>query len=217
MGKRLTAQKSTEISLEICSLTPVIPVLSVFEVEDAIPLGKALVDGGLNVIEVTLRTANALKVIEEMSKVNDSIVGVGTLLSKQDVENAARVGAKFGVSPGITEGLVDACEENGLPLLGGVSSTSEIMKMLDRGYRLFKFFPAEASGGANALKAIGAPIPHALFCPTGGVSLENINDYMALENVVCVGGSWIATPEMIRYKKWSEIFNQANYVSKLGL
>ncbi len=217
MGKRLTAKKSTEISLEICSLTPVIPVLSVFEVEDAIPLAKALVQGGLNVIEVTLRTPNALKVVEEMSKVKDAIVGVGTLLNKQDVENATKVGAQFGVSPGITEDLLEACEANGLPLLGGVCSISEIMKMLDRGYRLFKFFPAEASGGADALKAIGAPIPHALFCPTGGISPKNIKDYMALDNVVCVGGSWMATPEMIRNKKWAEIFNQANYVAKLGL
>ena len=192
-------------------------MLSVFDVQDSIPLATALVEGGLNVIEVTLRTPNALKVIEKMSEVKDSIVGVGTLLNKKDVENAVEVGAKFGVSPGITDDLLDACEENGLPLVGGVSSISEIMKMLERGYRLVKFFPAEMLGGAKALKAIGGPIPQALFCPTGGVSSENISEYLALENVICVGGSWMATSELIRNKKWSEIFDQANHISKLGL
>ena len=217
MGKSLTAQKSTKISIEIFSESRVIPVLSVFDVQDSIPLATALVEGGLNVIEVTLRTPNALKVIEKMSEVKDSIVGVGTLLNKKDVENAVEVGAKFGVSPGITDDLLDACEENGLPLVGGVSSISEIMKMLERGYRLVKFFPAEMLGGAKALKAIGGPIPQALFCPTGGVSSENISEYLALENVICVGGSWMATSELIRNKKWSEIFDQANHISKLGL
>ena len=217
MSKDFKAQKSNEILMEICLQTRVIPVLSVFEVADSIPLAQALVEGGLNVLEVTLRTPNALKVIEEMSSVKGSIVGVGTLLNKRDVENAMAVGARFGVSPGITDDLLTACEENGLPLLGGVSSISEIMKMLDRGYRVLKFFPAEVSGGAKALKAIGGPIPQALFCPTGGVSSDNLGDYLALENVICVGGSWMATPDMICNKKWSDIFDQANYISKLGL
>ena len=216
MRKRLTALQSSEIAHEICLKSKVIPVLSVTEIEDAIPLAGALIEGGLNVLEVTLRTPNALTVVKEMSKVQNSIVGVGTLLNRQDVENAVEVGAKFGVSPGITDDLIAACEENGLPLLGGVSSVSEIMKMIDLGYSLLKFFPAEVSGGTLALRAIRAPLPEVSFCPTGGISANNADEYLALENVICVGGSWMATPNMIRDKKWHEIMNQANLASQLG-
>ena len=216
MTKRLNASQSTEFTRGICSRSKVIPVLSVFNIEDAIPLARALMEGGVNVVEVTLRTENALQVIEKMSKVENLVVGVGTLLNRQDVENAVKAGAEFGVSPGVTDDLVLACEEEGLPLLGGVSSVSEVMKMFNRGYDFMKFFPAEVSGGVLALKAIGGPLPQVSFCPTGGISRKNADNYLVLENVICVGGSWIATPDMIQKKDWAEIKNQANIATNLG-
>ena len=216
MVAKLTGRQASQVSLEICAQIRVIPVLSVTEIEDASPLAEALIEGGLNVFEVTLRTPKAFGVIKEMSKVKGSIVGVGTLRCRQDVEMAIEVGAKFGVSPGVTDDLVLACEEFGLPLIGGVSSVSEIMKMLSRGYTFLKFFPAEVSGGVTALNAISGPLPDALFFPTGGVSVRNAKEYLALKNVVCVGGSWIAKPKMIREKNWMEISRQANLASMLG-
>ncbi len=216
MVKRLTALQSSEIAKEICSRSKVIPVLSVELKSDAIPLAEALISGGLNVLEVTLRTSSALDVIYEMSKVKGAIVGVGTLLKPVDAENAKKVGARFGVSPGITDELVRACEENGLPLLAGVSSVSEVMRMLDRGYNFLKFFPAEVAGGVSALNALKAPLPQVSFCPTGGISMINAQEYLALKNVICVGGSWMATPEMIQNNSWDEIAENARSASKLG-
>ena len=216
MGKRLTALQSSEIMREILSQSKVIPVLTVTDSADAIPLARSLIDGGWNVLEVTLRTKNAFHVIEEMSKLKQVVVGVGTLLNRGDVEKAVKVGAKFGVSPGVTDDLMMACEENGLPLLGGVASVSEAMKIYDRGYDSMKFFPAEALGGVLTLKAIGAPLPQVAFCPTGGISMANAKHYLAQENVVCIGGSWMATPDMIRNKKWSEIAHEATIASTLG-
>ena len=139
MCKGLTAQKSTEVIRKICSKSPVIPVLTVDEIQDAIPLATALIDGGLTILEVTLRTPNALRIVEEISQMDQAIVGVGTLIDQKDVENAVKVGAKFGVSPGVTDHLVDACQDNGIPLLGGVSTACEVMRMLDRGYQIMKF------------------------------------------------------------------------------
>ena len=165
---------------------------------------------------MTLRTQNALNVIQEMSHVKKAVVGVGTLMNRQDVENAVSAGAKFGVSPGITDGLVLACEEYGLPLIGGVSSSSEIMQMLHRGYNFLKFFPAECVGGISALKALRGPFPQVSFCPTGGISPDNAEKYLALKNVICVGGSWIATPDMIEKKDWSEITKRAKSSAMLG-
>ena len=217
MGKRLTAKQSTEIARNIFDKSRVVPVLSVTEVDDAIPLAKALTNGGLNVLEVTLRTQNALKVIQEMSSVKEAVVGVGTIINRQDVKNAVFAGAKFGVSPGITDDLVLACEEYGLPLIGGVSSASEIMQMVNRGYNFLKFFPAEVAGGISALKALLGPFPEVSFCPTGGISVENADQYLKLKNVLCVGGSWMATPKMVYEKKWDEIKNLANSASQLGL
>ena len=216
MRKRLTALQSSEIIREILSQAKVIPVLTVTDSADAVPLARSLTDGGLNVLEVTLRTKNALHVIEEMSKLKQAVVGVGTLLNRRDVENAVKVGAKFGVSPGLTDDLIVACEENGLPLLGGVASVSEAMKVYDRGYDSMKFFPAESLGGVLTLKAIEAPLPQVAFCPTGGISLENAENYLAQKNVACIGGSWMATPDMIRNKKWSEIAHEATIAATLG-
>ena len=216
MGKRLTAKQSTEIARNIFDKSRVVPVLSVTEVDEAIPLAKALTNGGLNVLEVTLRTQNALKVIQEMSSVKEAVVGVGTIINRQDVKNAVFAGAKFGVSPGITDDLVLACEEYGLPLIGGVSSASEIMQMVNRGYNFLKFFPAEVAGGISALKALLGPFPEVSFCPTGGISMDNAKEYLNLKNVICVGGSWIATSDMIDKKDWFEITRRAKSSAILG-
>ena len=216
MGKRLNAQQSSEIARNIFRQSRVIPVLSVTKVDDAVPLAKALTKGGLKVLEVTLRTQKALQVIQEMSQVKEAVVGVGTLITRQDVENAVAAGAKFGVSPGITDDLVLACEEYGLPLIGGVSSSSEIMQMLNWGYDFLKFFPAEVSGGISALKAFLGPFPQVSFCPTGGISIDNAEDYLTLKNVICIGGSWIVTPEVVDKKDWSEITRRAKSSAILG-
>ena len=189
----------------LCKLAPVIPVLVLDDVATARPLAEALVAGGLPVLEVTLRTPVALDVISEMAKVEGGIVAAGTLLTSQDVKNAVNAGATFGVSPGATDTLLDACETADLPLLPGAATSSEVMRLLERGYRVQKFFPAEANGGAPALKAIGAPLPQVKFCPTGGVSLTNAPTYLGLSNTLCVGGSWVAPKDLIAAKDWSAI------------
>ena len=216
MNKSISASVSSKRIQEICCLTKVIPVLSIQHIEDSIPLGRALVDGGLKVLEVTLRTKNALSIISEMSKIDGAFVGVGTLLSEKDVHDAVAAGAQFGVSPGITSSIISACEEKGLPLLAGVSTVSEAMQMLQRGYETLKFFPAEVSGGVNALKAFAGPLPEIGFCPTGGVNQNNAENYLLQKNVVCVGGSWMAPQDMIEKKEWSTIQSMAEAASKMG-
>ena len=189
----------------LCNLAPVIPVLVLDDVATARPLAEALVAGGLPVLEVTLRTPVALDVISEMAKVEGGVVGAGTLLTPQDVKNAVDAGATFGVSPGATDTLLEACEAADLPLLPGAATSSEVMRLLERGYRVQKFFPAEANGGAPALKAIGAPLPQVKFCPTGGVSPKNAPIYLGLSNTLCVGGSWVAPKDLIAAKDWSAV------------
>lgn len=189
----------------LCRLAPVIPVLVVDDAAHAQPLAKALVAGGLPVLEVTLRTPAALEVIAEMAKVEGGRVGAGTLLTPQDVARAVDAGATFGVSPGATDRLMDAAEEAGLPMLPGVATSTEAMALLERGYTVQKFFPAEANGGAKALKAIGAPLPQIRFCPTGGVSLKNAPDYLGLSNTLCVGGSWVAPKDLVEAGDWDGI------------
>lgn len=202
---RLTPQDASRQNLEICQMAPVIPVLVVEDASYARDLGEALVAGGLPVLEVTLRTDAALEVISEMSKIKLGIVGAGTLLTPDDVRAAKDAGAKFGVSPGATDTLLDACEEEGLPLLAGAATATEAMRLLERGYTVQKFFPAEAAGGAKALGSLASPLPQISFCPTGGVSPSNKADYLNLSNVVCVGGSWVAPKEMVEAKDWSGI------------
>ncbi|APX24825.1 MULTISPECIES: bifunctional 4-hydroxy-2-oxoglutarate aldolase/2-dehydro-3-deoxy-phosphogluconate aldolase [Salipiger] len=190
---------------KICRLAPIIPVLVVEDPAKAGPLAAALVKGGLPALEVTLRTPGALEVIAEMAKIEGGAVGAGTLLTPEDVRKAVDAGATFGVSPGATDRLLDACEEAGLPLLPGAATASEAMALLERGYTVQKFFPAEASGGAPALKAIGAPLPQIRFCPTGGVSLKNAGDYLGLSNVLCAGGSWVAPKDKVAAGDWDAI------------
>ncbi|EBA11322.1 2-dehydro-3-deoxyphosphogluconate aldolase/4-hydroxy-2-oxoglutarate aldolase [Roseobacter sp. CCS2] len=186
-------------------MAPVVPVLVVDDASIAANLAKALVAGGLPALEVTLRTPAALDAIREMATVAGGVVGAGTLLTPKDVEDAKAAGATFGVSPGATDLLLDACEANDLPLLPGTATASEAMRLLERGYTVQKFFPAEANGGAPALKAIGAPIPQVKFCPTGGVSLKNAHDYLGLSNTLCVGGSWVAPADKVRDGDWDGI------------
>jgi len=212
----ITPQDACKRNRETCELAPIVPVLVVDDAASARPLAEALVAGGLPALEVTLRTPAALEVIAEMAKVKSGVVGAGTLVSPQDVQNAVDAGAQFGVSPGATDELIAACEALGLPLLAGAATATEAMQMLARGYDLLKFFPAEVSGGAPALKAIGAPLPQISFCPTGGVSLANADDYLGLSNVICAGGSWVAPKALVAEQDWSGIEALARDASQLG-
>lgn len=201
----MTPETASQLTEELCRLAPVIPVLVLDDAATARPLAEALVAGGLPVLEVTLRTPAALDAIREMTAAPGGRVGAGTLLTPADVEAAKAAGATFGVAPGATDRLLDACEANDLPLLPGAATASEAMRLLERGYRVQKFFPAEANGGARALKAIGAPIPQVRFCPTGGVGLSNAEDYLSLANTLCVGGSWVAPKDKIVAGDWDGI------------
>ena len=175
----------------IMRTAPVIPVLVIEDAAYAQPIAQALVAGGLRVLEVTLRTAAALDVIREMKKVEGAIVGAGTVLNEADLRASLDAGAEFIVSPGLTEPLGRAAVDSGIPFLPGTANAGDIMRGLDMGLTHFKFFPAEASGGIAALKAIAAPFGMANFCPTGGISLTTAPDWLAVEPVLCVGGSWV--------------------------
>ncbi len=201
----MTPFEASAESAKIAALAPVIPVLVIEDPSKAKGLAEALIAGGLPALEVTLRTPAALEAIEIMAQVEGGVVGAGTLLTHDDVKAAKAAGAKFGVSPGATDALLDAVEAEDLPLLPGAASATEAMRLLERGYTVQKFFPAEAAGGAPALKAIGAPLPQIRFCPTGGVSLKNAGDYLSLPNTVCVGGSWVAPKDAVEAADWGRI------------
>ncbi len=175
----------------IMRTAPVIPVLVIEDAAHAQPIAEALVAGGLRVLEVTLRTAAALDVIREMKKVDGAIVGAGTVLNEADLRASIDAGAEFIVSPGLTEPLGKAATASGIPFLPGTANAGDIMRGLDLGLTHFKFFPAEASGGIAALKAIAAPFSMAKFCPTGGISLATAPNWLAVDPVLCVGGSWV--------------------------
>ncbi|MEM8869252.1 MAG: bifunctional 4-hydroxy-2-oxoglutarate aldolase/2-dehydro-3-deoxy-phosphogluconate aldolase [Pseudomonadota bacterium] len=211
----LSPQDASKLTLDVAALAPIIPVLVVKDIDHARPLAEALVSGGLPALEVTLRTAGALDAIAAMAQVPGGVVGAGTLLTPGDVKNAKAAGAKFGVSPGATETLIDACEAEGLPLIAGAATASEAMALLERGYEFLKFFPAEASGGAPALKSLGGPLPQIKFCPTGGVSPGNVGSYLSLANVVCAGGSWVAPQAAMDEGDWDRIQGLAADASKL--
>jgi 2-dehydro-3-deoxyphosphogluconate aldolase/(4S)-4-hydroxy-2-oxoglutarate aldolase len=176
---------------QVMTLAPVIPVLVVHDVKHARPIAEALVEGGLPALEVTLRTPCALDVIREMSKVEGAVVGAGTVLTPDDVKASMDAGARFLVSPGLTDRLANAAIGCGLPFLPGTANAGDIMRGLDMGLTHFKFFPAMANGGIPALKALAAPLFNARFCPTGGIGEDNAPDWLALDTVLCVGGSWV--------------------------
>ncbi len=201
----MTPEQSSHQVEEICQLAPVIPVLVVDDLSIAVDLAQALVTGGLPALEVTLRTPVALDVIREMTRVEGGVVGAGTLLTVADVVAAKEAGALFGVTPGTTDRLLDAALDAELPLVPGSATASEAMRLLERGFHIQKFFPAEASGGVRALKSIGGPIPQVRYCPTGGVNLTNAHEYLGLPNTICVGGSWVAPKDAVLENDWRRI------------
>ncbi len=211
----LTPQAASERMREICARAPVMPVLVIHDAAHARPLAEALIAGGLPVLEVTLRTPAALAAIEAMAGLPGAVVGAGTLLTPEDVRAARAAGAEFGVSPGATDRLLEACAEEGLPLLPGAATAGEVMGLLERGHDMVKFFPAEAAGGAAMLRALAGPLPQVRFCPTGGIGPDNARDYLALPNVACVGGSWVAPPGPIAAGDWAGIEARARQAVRL--
>jgi len=212
----MTPAEQSRRAAEICRLAPVVPVLVIDALADAALLARALVAGGLPALEVTLRTPVALDAIRAMAEVPGGVVGAGTLLTPADVRAAKAAGATFGVSPGATPRLLDACGEYDLPLLPGAATASEVMALLELGYTVQKFFPAEQAGGAAYLRSIGAPIPQVSFCPTGGISLKNARDYLGLANILCVGGSWVAPKALVAKGDWAGITTLAREAAALS-
>ncbi|MER6192090.1 bifunctional 4-hydroxy-2-oxoglutarate aldolase/2-dehydro-3-deoxy-phosphogluconate aldolase [Streptomyces cyaneofuscatus] len=201
----------------VLDLAPVVPVVVLHDAADAAPLARALVAGGLPAIEVTLRTAAALESIRAIAaEVPGAVVGAGTVISPQHVRDTVDAGARFLVSPGWTDALLEAMKESGVPFLPGVSTTSEVVALLERGVSDMKFFPAEAAGGTAYLKALSAPLPQARFCPTGGISLASAPSYLALPNVACVGGSWMVPGDAIAAKDWDRVARLAAEAAALG-
>jgi 2-dehydro-3-deoxyphosphogluconate aldolase/(4S)-4-hydroxy-2-oxoglutarate aldolase len=211
----MTPTQQSRLTAAICRLAPVVPVLVIQDIRYARLLAEALVAGGLPALEVTLRTPAALDAIRTMAEVPGGHVGAGTLLTPADVKAAKAAGATFGVSPCATQALLDACAEYDLPLLPGAATASEIMSLLERGYTLQKFFPAEQSGGAAFLKSIGGPIPQVSFCPTGGISKVNAAEYLSLTTVACVGGSWVAPKQLVAAGDWAGITRLASEAASL--
>ncbi len=201
----MTPQEQSKFARGLAAHAPIIPVLVIEDLAHAVPLARALVAGGLPVLEVTLRSARALDAIAAMSEVEGGIVGAGTILTPADMKAAKAAGARFAVSPGATDRVLAAAEDEALPLLPGAVTASEVMALYERGYDMLKFFPAEAVGGAPALKSIGGPIPQVAFCPTGGISLANAPSYLSLSNVLCAGGSWVAPKAAMAAGDWEAI------------
>lgn len=195
---------------------PVMPVLAVSRVEDAVPLARALKAGGLTVLEVTLRTSAAIDVIAEMKKVDGIIVGAGTVTRVEQLKQLEAIGADFAISPGATPRLLEAGQQTSMPFLPAIASVSEMMQGLEMGYEHFKFFPAAASGGVSALKAFAGPFPDVQFCPTGGISVNDFTQYLALPNVVCVGGSWVVPADALNQGDWDRIEQLAREACELA-
>ena len=202
--------------LELASHGPVIPVIVLQRVEHAVPMARALVSGGVRVLEVTLRTAVALDCMRAICKeVPEAIVGAGTLRSVADVHAAVAAGCQFGVSPGYLPSIGQACREQGLPLLPGVATASEVMAAQDGGYQFLKFFPASAAGGLPMLKALAGPFTDVVFCPTGGLTLETAPQYLALPNVRVCGGSWLTPADAMERGDWGRITQLAEQATAL--
>ncbi|WP_442497469.1 bifunctional 4-hydroxy-2-oxoglutarate aldolase/2-dehydro-3-deoxy-phosphogluconate aldolase [Methylobacter sp. sgz302048] len=201
---------------DIMYTSPVVPVMVINKLEHAVPLAHALVEGGLKVLEITLRTPIALDAIKRIkAEVPGAIVGAGTVINVDTLQKAIDAGSEFIVSPGVTESLIDAAIKSGVPILPGVISPSEVMRLMEKGITEMKFFPAEAAGGIPMLKSIGGPLPQVTFCPTGGISLKNAADYLALSNVACIGGSWMAPADLVDKEDWDEIKRRATEAAAL--
>jgi 2-dehydro-3-deoxyphosphogluconate aldolase/(4S)-4-hydroxy-2-oxoglutarate aldolase len=205
---------TTDIA-HICSLAPVVPVIIIDRLEDAVPLAKALVAGGLPVLEVTLRSPVALAALAAMAEVPGAVVGAGTVVEPAQVDAVAKAGAKFIVSPGTYPELVTAVLDSGIPYLPGVATPSEMMGLLARGIRHQKLFPATVVGGMDMLKAVGSPLSQIRFCPTGGVNVNNAKDFLALPNVMCVGGSWVTPAKLVAAGDWAGIEALAREAAEL--
>lgn len=193
-------------SPSVLDLAPVVPVVVIEDAADAVPLARALVAGGLPAIEVTLRTPAALDAIRAIAgEVPEAVVGAGTVITPEQVDGAVAAGARFLVSPGWTDVLLGAMRESGVPFLPGVSTTSEVVALLERGVREMKFFPAQAAGGTAYLKSLAGPLPQARFCPTGGIGPDSAPEYLALPNVGCVGGSWMLPADVVAARDWARV------------
>ncbi|WP_448568811.1 bifunctional 4-hydroxy-2-oxoglutarate aldolase/2-dehydro-3-deoxy-phosphogluconate aldolase [Thalassotalea ganghwensis] len=191
---------------DLFAMGPIVPVLVIKQVEDALPIAEALLKADIKVLEVTLRTPAAIDVIAKIAKeLPEAVVGAGTVTNRELLQRSADAGAKFAISPGLTKDLLLAGKEGNIALIPGISSISELMDGIDLGYDHFKFFPAEASGGVKAISSIGGPFPDVRFCPTGGININNINDYLALKNVMCCGGSWLVPDDVVANKSWYKI------------
>ena len=208
----------TFTALQVMQDAPVIPVIVLHDVAHAVPMARALVAGGIRMLEVTLRTPQALACMEAIAKeVPEAVVGAGTVRSAADAKAAAKAGAKFAVSPGYTLAVGQACRDHGLSLLPGVATGSEIMMAQEDGYTELKFFPAMQAGGPAMLKAWGGPFFDVRFCPTGGVTPQNANEFLSLSNVACVGGSWLVPADALAQGDWARIEQLAREASQLKL
>ncbi len=202
---------------DIMNTSPVIPVMVINKLEHAVPLANALVEGGLKVLEITLRTPVALDAIRQIkTEVSGAIVGAGTVINIDTLNQAVDAGSEFLVSPGVTNSLIDHAINTGVPILPGVATPSEAMTLMEKGLTAMKFFPAEAAGGVPMLKSIGGPLPQITFCPTGGVNPENAKHYLALKNVACVGGSWMAPADLVDAENWDEIRLRAQQAAMIS-
>ncbi|BAW46608.1 4-hydroxy-2-oxoglutarate aldolase [Helicobacter pylori CPY6081] len=192
--------------IEVLQISPIVPVVVIENIKDAVPLAQSLVEGGIHIIEVTLRSSCALEAIELIAKnVPKMRVGAGTILNPTQLEQAQNRGAEFLISPGLTIKLLEYAKKKDMPLIPGVSSSSEVIQALELGYNALKFFPAEYCGGVKLLNAFNGPFKGVKFCPTGGISADNMHSYLNLENVLCVGGSWLTPKNLIQNKEWDKI------------
>ncbi|MGN8379792.1 bifunctional 4-hydroxy-2-oxoglutarate aldolase/2-dehydro-3-deoxy-phosphogluconate aldolase [Helicobacter pylori] len=192
--------------IEVLQISPIVPVVVIEDLNDAVPLVQSLIEGGIPIIEVTLRSSCALEAIELIAKnVPKMCVGAGTILNLTQLEQAQNRGAEFLISPGLTIKLLEHAKKKDMPLIPGVSSSSEVMQALELGYSALKFFPAEYCGGVKLLNAFNGPFKGVKFCPTGGISADNMRSYLNLENVLCVGGSWLTPKDLIQNKEWDKI------------
>ncbi|MCQ2686931.1 bifunctional 4-hydroxy-2-oxoglutarate aldolase/2-dehydro-3-deoxy-phosphogluconate aldolase [Helicobacter pylori] len=193
-------------TIEVLQISPIVPVVVIEDLNDAVPLAQSLIEGGIPIIEVTLRSSCALEAIELIAKnVPKMHVGAGTILNLTQLEQAQNRGAEFLISPGLTIKLLEHAKKKDMPLIPGVSSSSEVMQALELGYHALKFFPAEYCGGVKLLNAFNGPFKGVKFCPTGGISADNMRSYLNLENVLCVGGSWLTPKNLIQNKEWDKI------------
>ncbi|KPH64918.1 keto-deoxy-phosphogluconate aldolase [Pseudoalteromonas porphyrae] len=201
---------------KILASAPVVPVVVIEKLEDAAPLARALYNGGLKALEITLRTPIAAEAVKLMkAEVPEAYVGTGTVVDKASFDASVAAGADFMVSPGVNDELLALAKESDIPFLPGAATPSEVMKLASHGFKFLKFFPAEAAGGTAMLKSIGGPLPHVTFCPTGGISLTTAPKYLALSNVICVGGTWMLDKKLIENKDWQAIEALARQASEI--